>query len=53
MLATSKNVLKMSFHGGVRGCQGNKQLHFGGDPNHHVDCPVGNLAITQQIMNRF
>ena len=25
-------------------------VNFAGDPNHHADCPIGNLTITQQIM---
>ena len=24
-------------------------LNFGGDLDHHAGCPIGNLAITQQI----
>ena len=41
------------FYGGVRGDKRNKQLNFGGDLDHHVDCPIRNPAITQQIMNGF
>ena len=30
----------------------NKLLNFGDDPDHHTDCPIRNLPITQHIMNR-
>ena len=43
----------MKFYGGVRGGKRNKRLDFGIDPDHHADCPIGNLAITQQIMSKF
>ena len=41
------------FYGGVQGGNRNKRLYIDGDPDHHADCPIGNLAITQQIMSRF
>ena len=28
-------------------------LEFGGDPNHHADCPIGNSAIAQEFMNQL
>ena len=38
---------------GVGGGNRNKLLNFSGDLDHHFDCPIGNPAVTQQIMNRF
>ena len=35
----------MKLYGGVRGGKRNKSLNLGGDPGHHADCPIGNLAI--------
>ena len=43
----------MKVYGGVQGDKRNKWINFGGDPDHHADCPTRNLAITQQIMTRF
>ena len=43
----------MKLYGGVQGGKRNKWLDFGSDPDLHADCPVGNPAITQQIMNGF
>ena len=43
----------IKFYGRVRGSKRNKWLNFGGDPDHHVNCPIGNPSITQQIMSGF
>ena len=43
----------MKFSGGVQSDKRNKWLDFGGDPDHRADCPIGNPAITQQIMSGF
>ena len=49
----SYEQIAMKFYGGVWGGKGNKWLNFGGDADHHADCPIGNLAIAQEIMNGF
>ena len=28
-------------------------LNFGGDPDHHADCPIGDPVITQQNLSSF
>ena len=43
----------MKFSGGVWGCKRNKWLDFGSDFDHDADCPIGNQAITQQLMSGF
>ena len=43
----------MEFYGGLQGGKKNKWSNFGGYPDHHADSPVGNSAITQQIMSGF
>ena len=30
-----------------------KLLNFGGDPDHHVDCPTGSVAFSQKVMDRL
>ena len=41
----------MTFSGRVWDGIRNKWLNFGGELDHHVDCPTRNLAIAQHIMN--
>ena len=54
-----RNIIQKSWtnwgeiYGGVSGGERNKWLDFGSDSDHHADCPIGNLAITQQIMSGF
>ena len=43
----------MTFYGGVQGGKKKKWLDFGSGQDHHADCPIGNLALTQQIMSGF
>ena len=43
----------MKFYGGVRGGKRSKWLDFGSDPDHHADCPIENVAISQQITSTF
>ena len=43
----------MKFYGKVQGGQRNKGLDFGSNLDHHADCPIRSLAITQQIMIKF
>ena len=43
----------MKFYGGVWGGKMNKFLDFGSDPDHHVDYPIRNPAISEQITSRF
>ena len=35
----------MKFYGVVQGGKGNKWLNYGGDLDHHADCPIRSLAI--------
>ena len=49
----TQKVVVMKSYGGVQGGKRNKWLNIGGDGDHHADCPIGNLAITQQIMSVF
>ena len=44
----SQNV---KFYGGAQDSKRNKWLNFGGDIDQHADSPVGNPAITQQIIS--
>ena len=41
----------MKFYGEVRGAKRNKWSDFGNDPDHLVNCPIWNPAITQQILS--
>ena len=43
----------MRFTGELGNDTRNIWLNFGGDPNHHADCPIGNLVFTQQIVSGF
>ena len=43
----------MKSYGEVQNGIRNKWLDFGTDLDHHADCPIGNLAITQQNMSGF
>ena len=45
------NALKC--YGGILGGKKNEWLNFGGDLDHHVDCPIRNPVIIQQIMDVF
>ena len=45
--------IAMKSYGGVQSGERNKVLDFDSGLDHHADCPIENLAITQQIMNRF
>ena len=38
----------MKIYGGV---WDGKRIRFSNGPDHHADCPIGNLSISQQIMN--
>ena len=49
----SYEEIAMKFYKGVRIAKRNKWLDFGSSLDHHANCPIGNPAITQQIMNRF
>ena len=37
--------IAMKFYGGIWDGKRNKWLDFGTNPDHHADCPIGNLAI--------
>ena len=43
----------VKFYGEVRGGKRNKWPDFGSNLDHHADRLIENLAITQQIMNKF
>ena len=47
--STSYEWIMMNFDGGSDVVKGTTWLHFGGNPDHHADCPIRNLAIAQQI----
>ena len=49
----SYELIARSFYEGVWGGKGNQWLDFGSDTDHHADCPIGNPAITQQIISKF
>ena len=56
LLATLLKMLwriVIKFYGEVRVGKTNQWLDFGSDPDHHADCPIGNLAITLQLMSKF
>ena len=33
------------------GSEVENETNFGGDPDHHADCPIRNPAISQQIIS--
>ena len=41
--------LQWLFMEGAGVVRNNKWVNFGGNPDHHADCPIRNLAITQQM----
>ena len=43
------NRLRLGVQAGIR----NKSVNFGGNLDHHTDCPIRNMTITQQIMSNF
>ena len=48
--------IAMRFYRRVRGHRGGKRnvkLYFGGNPDHHTDCPISNPVITQKVMNGY
>ena len=47
------NELQWDFMEESAGGKRNKLLNFGGDLDHHADCPIKTLAITQQVISGF
>ena len=37
----------------IQGGKCNNQVDFACDSDHHADCPIGNMAIKEQIMTIF
>ena len=50
-LQKSYEWMAMKFYGRVWGVKRNKSLNFGANSDNHVDCPVRNPVIIQQIIS--